>query len=98
MLYMLVGFDVKGSLKARMEARPAHVARLKALAEEGRLVMAGPNPAVDSEQPGEAGYSGSLIVAEFGSLEEAQRWADADPYIEAGVYERVMIKPFIRAL
>ena len=98
MLYMLIGFDVEGSLEARMAARPAHVARLKALQEEGRLVMAGPNPAIDSDQPGDAGYSGSLIVASFDSLEEAQRWADADPYIEAGVYESVMIKPFVRAL
>ena len=98
MLYMLIGFDVEGSLEARMVARPAHVARLKALQEEGRLVMAGPNPAIDSDQPGDAGYSGSLIVASFDSLEEAQRWADADPYIEAGVYQSVMIKPFVRAL
>lgn len=98
MLYMLIGFDVEGSLEARMAARPAHVARLKALQEEGRLVMAGPNPAIDSDQPGDAGYSGSLIVASFDSLEEAQRWADADPYIEAGVYQSVMIKPFVRAL
>jgi len=98
MLYMLIGFDVEGSLEARMASRPAHVARLKALQEEGRLVMAGPNPAIDSDQPGDAGYSGSLIVASFDSLEEAQRWADADPYIEAGVYESVMIKPFVRAL
>ena len=98
MLYMIVGFDVEGSLAARMEARPAHVARLKALSAQGRLVMAGPNPAIDSEQPGEAGYSGSLIVAAFDSLEEAQRWADADPYIEAGVYDRVLIRPFVRAL
>ena len=98
MLYMIVGFDVEGSLAARMEARAAHVARLKALFAQGRLVMAGPNPAIDSEQPGEAGYSGSLIVAAFDSLEEAQRWADADPYIEAGVYDRVLIRPFVRAL
>lgn len=98
MLYMLVGIDVEGSLKARMEARPAHVARLKELATQGRLVMAGPNPAIDSEQPGEAGYTGSLIVAEFDSLAEAQHWADEDPYIKAGVYDHVLIKPFIRVL
>jgi len=98
MLYMIIGTDAEGSLKQRMEARPAHVGRLKALAEEGRLVMAGPNPAIDSPTPGEAGYSGSLIVAEFASLEAAQAWADLDPYIEAGVYERVEIKPFLMAL
>lgn len=98
MLYVIVGHDVENSLEKRMAARPAHIQRLKALLDEGRLVMAGPNPAVDSTDPGTAGFTGSLIVAEFDSLEAAQSWADADPYIEAGVYDHVMVKPFIKAL
>lgn len=98
MLYIIVGHDVENSLESRMAARPAHIERLNALKDEGRLVLAGPNPAIDSDAPGEAGFTGSLIVAEFESLEAAQSWADADPYIEAGVYDKVMIKPFIKAL
>lgn len=98
MLYIIVGHDVENSLESRMAARPTHIERLNALKDEGRLVLAGPNPAIDSDAPGEAGFTGSLIVAEFESLEAAQSWADADPYIEAGVYDKVMIKPFIKAL
>jgi uncharacterized protein YciI len=98
MLYAIVGEDRAGSLDARMATRPAHVARLQALQAEGRLIIAGPFPAIDSPDPGPAGFSGSLIVAEFSSLEAAQTWADADPYIAAGVYAKVMVKPFKKVL
>lgn len=94
MLYAIVGEDRADSLAARLAARPAHLARLEALQAEGRLILAGPCPAIDSPDPGPAGFSGSLIVAEFASLEAARAWADADPYIAAGVYERVTVKPF----
>jgi len=94
MLYAIVGEDRPGTLDARLAARPAHVERLRALQDEGRLLLAGPFPAIDSPDPGPAGFSGSLIVAEFDSLEAAEAWADADPYIAAGVYARVKIKPF----
>lgn len=94
MLYAIIGEDVPGSLEKRLAARPAHLERLKALQDEGRMIVAGPCPAIDSPDPGPAGFSGSLIVAEFPSLEEAQTWADADPYVAAGVYARVTIKPF----
>ena len=95
MLYMIVGEDVENSLEKRMAARPNHVARLKQLIYDGRLVLAGPNPALDTSEPGDAGFSGSLIVAEFESLEAAQAWADEDPYIKDGVYANVTVKPFI---
>ena len=98
MWYAILGEDVTGSLSRRMAARPAHVARLEALRQEGRLLLAGPHPAIDAEDPGAAGFSGSLIVAEFASLTEAQAWADADPYMTAGVYQRVRVKPFRRTL
>ena len=98
MLYEVISQDVADSLQKRMSARPAHVERLKALKEEGRLILAGPHPAVDSPDPGDAGFTGSLIVAEFDSLEVAQAWADSDPYITAGVYERVVVKPFNKVL
>ena len=98
MYYSIYGTDVANSLEARLAARPAHLDRLKQLVEEGRLLVAGPNPAVDSEDPGPAGFTGSLIVAEFESLGDAQAWADADPYIAAGVYERVEVKPYKRVL
>ena len=98
MLYAIVGQDVDNSLEARLAARPAHLERLNALVDEGRLVLAGPNPVIDSADPGTAGFSGSLIVAEFESLQAAQAWADADPYIAAGVYAQVTVKPFIKAL
>ncbi len=98
MLYAIVGEDRPDSLAARLQARPAHVERLKALQEQGRLILAGPFPAIDSPDPGPAGFSGSLIVAEFTSLAAAQTWADADPYMASGVYVRVTVKPFNKAL
>jgi len=94
MLYMICAEDVPNSLPLRRGARERHLARLEALQNEGRLIMAGPFPAVDGEDPGEAGFTGSLIVAEFADLEEAQAWAEADPYVEAGVYAKVTVKPF----
>ncbi len=94
MYYAIVAEDIPESLPLRKQARPAHLARLEALKEEGRLLIAGPNPALDTPDPGEAGFTGSLVVAEFDSLEAAQVWADADPYVEAGVYAGVTIKPF----
>lgn len=96
MLYAIISQDVENSLPLRKEARPAHLARLEQLRALGRLLIAGPHPAIDSNDPGEAGFSGSLVVAEFNSLEEAQSWADADPYVAAGVYANVVIKPFKR--
>ncbi|MBS1144336.1 MAG: YciI family protein [Proteobacteria bacterium] len=98
MLYAIIAEDKAGTLDQRMAARPAHVARLQGLQAEGRLILAGPCPAIDSPDPGPAGFSGSLIVAEFASLEAARTWADADPYIAAGVYEKVVIKPFKKVL
>ena len=98
MLYMILGQDVDDSLNRRLAARPEHLARLQALQEQGRLIMAGPLPAIDSPDPGEAGFSGSLIVAEFVSLEAAEIWAAADPYMAAGVYEHVTVKPFKQVL
>lgn len=94
MWYAIIGEDKPGSLDARLAARPAHLERLHALQNQGRLMLAGPFPAIDNENPGPAGFTGSLIVAEFDSLDSAQRWADADPYIAAGVYAGVTIKPF----
>jgi uncharacterized protein YciI len=93
-LYAIVATDRPGSLEARLAARPAHLERLRALQEEGRLILAGPHPAIDSEDPGEAGFSGSLIVAEFADLTAAEAWAGADPYRAAGVYAQVLVKPF----
>ncbi|MEW6310806.1 YciI family protein [Stutzerimonas balearica] len=98
MLYAIIATDAPGSLKDRLAARPAHLARLEQLKEQGRLVLAGPHPAVDSNDPGEAGFSGSLVVAEFGSLEAAREWAEADPYKAAGVYSDVLVKPFKKVL
>ena len=94
MLYAIIATDHPDSLSQRLAARPAHVARLEQLKTEGRLVLAGPHPAVDSNDPGPAGFTGSLIVAEFESQRAVQRWADADPYLEAGVYAQVQVKPF----
>lgn len=94
MWYAIMGEDVPASLDKRMASRPAHLERLNALQAEGRLLLAGPFPAIDGLDPGPAGFSGSLIVAEFDSLEAAQAWADADPYVAAGVYARVGVKPF----
>ena len=98
MLYVIISQDVEDSLTKRMSARPAHLQRLQQLQDTGRLVLAGPHPAIDCENPGAAGFSGSLVVAEFDSLEDAQAWADADPYIEAGVYATVSVKPFKKVL
>lgn len=98
MLYMIVGQDVEDSLEKRKAARAAHLERLQQLQNAGRLVLAGPNPAIDSAEPGEAGFTGSLVVAEFDSLQAAQEWADADPYIEAGIYADVTVKPYLKVL
>lgn len=98
MLYAIMSEDVNNSLPLRAKARPAHIARLNELREKGRLILAGPLPAVDANDPGEAGFTGSLVVAEFDSLAQAQSWADADPYIEAGVYQSVTVKPFKKVL
>ena len=94
MYYAIIAEDAPQSLEKRLAARPAHLGRLIALRDEGRLLTAGPHPAIDSEDPGDAGFSGSLIVAEFDSLEAAQAWAGADPYQDAGVYASVTVKPF----
>ncbi|WP_217477185.1 YciI family protein [Stutzerimonas stutzeri] len=96
MLYAIIATDVPGSLQNRLAARPAHLARLEQLKTEGRMVLAGPHPAIDSNDPGEAGFSGSLVVAEFDSLQAAEAWAAADPYKAAGVYGEVVVKPFKR--
>lgn len=98
MLYAIISEDVENSLDKRLGARPAHLERLQLLKSEGRLLLAGPHPAIDSSIPGPAGFSGSLIVAEFPTLEAAQQWADADPYIAAGVYAKVNVKPFNKVL
>ncbi|GAA3900311.1 YciI family protein [Halomonas cibimaris] len=98
MLYAIISDDVEHSLERRLTARPDHLARLEALRDAGRLVLAGPHPAVDTDNPGEAGFSGSLVVAEFESLDAARAWADADPYVIAGVYARVTVKPFKKVL
>lgn len=98
MLYAVIATDVSQSLEKRMSARPAHLERLQALQQAGRLILAGPHPAIDSNQPDSEGFTGSLVVAEFDSLQAAQAWADADPYISAGVYANVIVKPFIKVL
>jgi uncharacterized protein YciI len=94
MWYAIISEDVEDSLEKRKSVRPKHIERLQALADEGKLLTAGPHPAVDSEDPGDAGFTGSLIIAEFESLAEAQAWADMDPYINAGVYKQVTVKPY----
>jgi len=98
MLYAIIAEDRADSLAARRGARPDHLQRLQALRDDGRLVLAGPHPAVDGSDPGEAGFSGSLVVAEFDSLADARGWADADPYVAAGVYAQVVVKPFLKVL
>ena len=98
MLYAIIGRDVPGTLEQRLAARPAHLERLNTLLAEGRLVLAGPLPAIDSPDPGPAGFQCSLVVAEFATLEEARTWADADPYVAAGVYAAVEIYPFRKVL
>lgn len=94
MLYAIITQDVENSLQDRLAARPRHLERLTALQDQGRLILAGPHPAIDSEDPGESGFTGSLVIAEFENLKEAQAWADSDPYVEAGVYANVTVKPF----
>ena len=94
MLYSMVGIDTDNSLPGRLDARPEHLARLMELKNQGKLILAGPNPAIDSSDPGDAGFSGSIIVAEFDSLQAAQDWADQDPYLLTGVYQSVTVKPF----
>lgn len=98
MWYVIYSNDRENSLQARMDARPAHLARVESMLAEGRILLAGPRPAIDSPDPGPAGFQGSLIVARFDSLEEAREWAEADPYVEAGVYESVEVTPFIKVL
>ncbi len=98
MWYAIISQDVEDSLEKRLSARPAHLERLQTLKAEGRLLIAGPHPAIDSEDPGSAGFTGSLVVAEFESLNAAQDWADNDPYIAAGVYQQVSVKPFKKVL
>lgn len=98
MLYAIIAEDIPGTLEKRLAARPDHVARLLELKEAGKLLIAGPHPAIDAEDPGSAGFTGSLVVAEFESLEVAQKWADNDPYIAAGVYGKVTVKPYKKVL
>jgi uncharacterized protein YciI len=98
MLYAIIAEDVPGSLERRLAIRSAHLERLAALRDEGRLILAGPFPAIDSPDPGPAGFTGSLIVAEFASLDDARAWADADPFVAAGVYAGVTVKPFRKTL
>ena len=98
MLYAIISQDIEGSLAKRKSARPDHVARLNQLKDAGRLIIAGPHPAIDLIDPGEAGFTGSLIVAEFENLKEARSWADADPYVAAGVYSSVVVKNFNKVL
>ncbi len=98
MLYAIIATDIENSLTERLKARPDHLARLEELQSKGKLVLAGPHPAIDSNDPGEAGFTGSLVVAEFETLQDAQHWADKDPYITAGVYDRVIVKPFKKVL
>ncbi len=98
MWYAIISQDVDNSLDKRLQARPAHLARLQTLKDDGRLLVAGPHPAIDALDPGEAGFTGSLVIAEFEHLAAAQQWADADPYVEAGVYKQVSVKPFKKVL
>ncbi|BBP78614.1 hypothetical protein CCU68_07955 [Pseudomonas gingeri NCPPB 3146 = LMG 5327] len=98
MLYAIIATDVENSLEKRLAARPAHIERLQQLNAEGRVILAGPHPAIDSNDPGAAGFTGSLIVAEFESLAAAQAWAEADPFVAAGVYGHVLVKPFRQSM
>ena len=98
MWYVIYSKDRENSLQARQQTRSAHIARLEALLEQGRLLIAGPRPAMDASDPGPAGFLGSLVVAQFDSLEEAQAWADADPYVESGAYDSVEVSPFKRVM
>lgn len=98
MYYAIISEDIDNSLEKRLAARPDHLARLEELKAQGRLLIAGPHPAIDNDSPGEAGFSGSLVVAEFDNLDAAQEWADQDPYVSAGVYANVKVKPFKKVL
>ncbi|MCU7799686.1 MAG: YciI family protein [gamma proteobacterium symbiont of Lucinoma myriamae] len=98
MLYAIIATDIANTLNQRLQARPDHLARLETLKKEGRLILAGPHPAIDSNDPGDAGFTGSLVVAEFNNQLDAQNWADEDPYIKAGVYDKVIVKPFKKVL
>ena len=98
MLYAIISQDIENSLSKRLGARPEHVARLNELKDEGRLILAGPHPAIDVSEPGDAGFSGSLVVAEFDDLQKAREWADADPYVAACVYSSLVVKPFNKVL
>ena len=98
MLYAIISEDITDSLSRRKEARPAHLERLTDLQQQGRLILAGPHPAIDSDDPADAGFTGSLVVAEFSDLAQAQAWADTDPYSDAGVYAKVIVKPFKKVL
>ncbi len=98
MLYAIIATDIEGTLSRRLQARPDHLARLELLKNEGRLIIAGPHPAIDSNDPGDEGFTGSLVIAEFDTLQDAQNWADTDPYIKAGVYDNVIVKPFKKVL
>ena len=98
MWYVIYSEDVENSLALRKQTRPAHLERIQTLVDQGRIMVAGPCPAIDSEDPGEAGFSGSVVIADFASLAEAQQWADTDPYMLAGVYARVTVKPFKKVL
>jgi len=98
MWYVIYAEDVENSLTLRMEARPAHLDRISALVDEGRILVAGPTPAIDSEDPADAGFTGSLIIAQFESLGDAKAWADADPYVSAGVFKSVTVKPYKKVL
>ncbi|SMN00405.1 YciL protein [uncultured Candidatus Thioglobus sp.] len=98
MLYAIISEDVENSLEKRLSVRPAHIQRLNDLKQQGRLILAGPHPAIDNNEPGEAGFTGSLVVAEFDCLEDAQIWADADPYLASGAYQKVIVKPFKKVL
>ena len=98
MYYAIIAEDNPGTLEARLAARPAHLERLQQLQQQGRLLIAGPHPAIDSEDPGPSGFSGSLVVAEFSDLVEARTWADRDPFVQAGVYGKVTVKPFKKVL
>jgi uncharacterized protein len=98
MLYSIVANDVKNSLALRMKVRPAHIERLNILKDQGRLIIAGPSPAIDSNDPGDAGFTGSIVIAEFDNLQQAQDWANDDPYFKSGAYENVTVKPFKKVL
>ncbi len=98
MFYMIASTDVENSLEKRLSVRPAHIERLRTLQTQGRLLLAGPHPAIDSEDPAEAGFTGSLVVAEFANLAQAKLWAQADPYVKSGAYQSVIVKPFKKVL